>query len=159
MTRETVGKVIHDFYSTRQYEMELGELIEHEKERYMQRLHELKDEGLAKYPDNFYIEICPKKERLAPQALPRLIGHARSTCPTPFLDQDVYLYNKKDDGFELLWTLPALETCKELKLNFINLTPEDRTVFKYVMDYESGILYRLMKILNKEKPNSLELEN
>lgn len=159
MTRETVGKVVTDFYATQQYEAELGEIKQREFDRYMNRLHELKEEGRKKFDKDFFIEICPKKERLMPQLLPRLIGQARSTCPTPFLDQHVYKYNKKDDVIELLWTLPDVYDCKRLKMDAVHLDSFDREVLKYVLDYESGILYRLMKILNKERPDSLLLEH
>lgn len=160
MTKETVGKIITDFYSTQRHEAELGEIKQREFDRYMERLHELREEGKAKYPTgNFFIEICPKRERNMPQILPRLLGQARATCPTPFLDQDVYLYNRKDEYYELIWTLPFIEKCIELKRDALILNQADRDVLKFVLDYESGILYRLMKILNKEKPNSLELEN
>lgn len=157
MTKETVGKVVSDFYTTQKHEAELGEIKQKQFDRYIERLNELREEGLHKYNGNFYIEMCPKKERLMPQVLPRLIGHARSTCPTPFLDQDVYMYNKKDDVIEFLWTLPPLEECKRLKMDALRLNEFDRDVLKFVLDYESGVLYKLMKILNKEQPDSLIL--
>ena len=157
MTRENVGKVISDLRSTQQYEMELGELQQSEFDRYNARLQEFMEEGKKIFDGNFFIEILPKRERTMIEILPRILGQARQTCPTPFLDQDVYMYNKKDDVLEFLWTLPELNQCKRLKMDALRLDEFDREVLKYVLDYESGVLFKLMKILNNEKKDSLEL--
>lgn len=159
MTRETVGKVISDTYATQQYGAELGEIQQDQFNRYMVRLKEFEEEGKQKFNTNFFIEIVPKRERLMPQILPRILGNVRQTCPTPFLDQDVYMYNKKDDVLEFLWTLPELNQCKRLKMDALRLDAFDRDVLKYVLDYESGVLFKLMKILNNEKEDSIELQN
>ena len=58
-----------------------------------------------------------------------------------------YHGSKKDDVIEFLWTLPPIEECKRLKRDALLLNQLDRDVLKFVLDYESGILYRLMKIL------------
>jgi len=42
-------------------------------------------------------------------------------------------------------------------MDALRLDEFDREVLKYVLDYESGVLFKLMKILNNEKKDSLEL--
>ncbi len=159
MTRENVGKIITDLRSTQQYEMELGELQQSEFDRYNAKLEQLMEQGKQEFSGNFYIEILPKRERTMIEILPRILGKTRSTCPTPFLDQDVYMYNRKDDVLEFMWTLPELNQCKRLKMDALRLDQFDREVLKYVLDYESGVLFKLMKILNNEKEDSLELKD
>lgn len=155
--KQTVGKTVYDFYATKQHEAELGEMLPSETARYFRELHSGLDKGKKRFNKDFFIEMVIKKERLMPQILPRLWAVDRSTCPTPFFDQDCYKYNHKDDSLEFVWSVPSPETCKYLKLNALTLSEPDRELLKFVLDYENGILYRLMKILNNEKFDTPEL--
>jgi len=148
---DTLGKIITDTYSSQQYEHELGELLPGESARYLQELHKGVDSGKKRFAGDFYIEFVTKKERLMPQILPRLWALPRQTCPTPFYDQDCYVYRHKDDVIEFIWSIPSPQTCAELKQNALFLGKEDRELLKFVLDYEDKTLYKLMKILNNEK--------
>ena len=155
--KQNVGKTVYDFYSRQHHEAELGELLPAETARYLRELHKAIDKGKQRFNKDFFVEVVIKKERLMPQILPRLWALDRATCPTPFFDQDCYKYNHKDDAIEFIWSIPSPETCKQLKLNALTLSQPDRELLKFVLDYENGILYKLMKILNNEKPGTPEL--
>ncbi len=159
MTKETVGKIVTDTYATKQYEHELGELLPGETSRYLKELHAGVAKGKQKYNKDFYIEFVTKKERLMPQILPRIWAIPRQTCPTPFYDQDCYKYNYKDDVLEFIWSVPSPETARYLKENALFLDDDSRELLKFVLDYDDKTLYKLMKILNNEKKDSIELED
>lgn len=160
MTRDTVGKIVSDTYASKQYEHELGELLPGETSRYLKELHEGVDKGKNNFPGkDFFIEFVLKKERLMPQILPRLWSIPRQTCPTPFYDQDCYKYNHQDDVLEFIWSIPSPETCSYLKQNALFLDADSKELLKFVLDYEDKTLFKLMKILNNEKKDSVELED
>lgn len=158
MKKETVGKVITDIYSARQYEHELGEVQPDENARYLKILHDGVAKGKDMFNTDFYIEVVKKKERLMPQILPRIWALPRHTCPTPFYDQDCYVYRKKDDVVEFIWAVPDPDTCNDLRRRAGNLGPEDQELLKFVNDFDNKILWKLMKILNNEKEDSAELQ-
>lgn len=159
MNRQTVGKTVSDTYSTKQYEHELGELLPGESARYLKELHSGVDKGKKMFNTDFYIEVVIKKERLMPQILPRIWALPRHTCPTPFYDQDCYVYRQKDDVTEFIWSIPSPETAQYLRENKVFLDQDSRELYKFVCDYDNKVLYKLMKILNNEKEDSIELEN
>lgn len=111
-----------------------------------------------KYAGDFYIVVLTKKERLLENVL-RNYFFARNTCPTPDYDQSVYYYDAAKEEVSYIWTIPDRETCLILLANAADLPKEEWELLEFVNDFASGKLYKLAKSLNKEKYESVELDN
>ena len=145
MSKPTLGQTVVDRYSTQQDEIELGDLKQAEMERYFNYLTMAMDTGKQMYNSNFFIEVAKKRERLMPQILPRIFALPRSTCPSPFYDQDVYIYNKADDCLDFVWAIPDPDTCENLVNNMNNLCLEDKELLEFVFKYKDGSLLQMAK--------------
>lgn len=98
---------------------------------------------------NFFIVALLKKERLLENVL-RNYFIPTLTCPTPFFDQTVYMYDAQKESLEFVWVVPDQETSEILKENAKIVVPAERGLLQYVLDYYDGTLYRKAKTLNGE---------
>jgi len=155
MSKPTLGQTVIDKYSTQQDEIELGDLKKDEMERYFNYLTMAMDTGKKMFNGNFFIEVAKKRERLMPQILPRIFALPRSTCPTPFYDQDVYIYNREDDCLDFVWAVPDPDTCDQLANNMNNLCLEDKELLEFVFKYKDGSLLRMARKFNGEKEDQI----
>lgn len=155
MTKPTLGQTVVDRYSTQQDEIELGDLKQAEMQRYFEYLEMAMKTGKEMYNTNFFIEVAKKRERLMPQILPRIFALPRTTCPTPFYDQDVYIYNRADDCLDFVWAIPDPDTCEYLVNNMSELCLEDKELLEFVFKYKDGSLLQLSRRLNGEKEDQV----
>lgn len=153
--KETLGQMIVDSYKKQSHQAEVGEILPDELQRYIRVLTEKVVEGKKKFSNKpFYVEICLKRERLMPSILPRIFGFPRLTCPTPNNDQDVWFYIPSQEKLNYIWSVPCKEGCFDLKSRALTIFPEEEQLLRFVLDFEDGTLFRLMKKLNGEEDNS-----
>lgn len=153
MTRKTVGQLSTELM---QKEPETRSPIEQMRESltdYEKNIYECVDRGKKEFPNNFFVVVITKKERLMPNVL-RNYFTCRLSCPTPNYDQTLYKYDKQLDSVEFIWTIPDRETCHILRDNAVNVVKSERELLKFVLDFNDGTLYKLCKLLNGEKEDS-----
>jgi hypothetical protein len=153
MTKKTVGQLSTELI---QKEPETRSPIEQMRESltdYEKNIHECVDRGKKEFPNNFFVVVLTKKERLMPNVL-RNYFTCRISCPTPNYDQTVYKYDRQLDLVEFIWTIPDRETCHLLRDNAVNVVKSERELLKFVLDFSDGTLYKLCKLLNGEKEDS-----
>lgn len=155
--RETVGKISSELL---QKEPETRDPIALEREMhkdYVNHVYDAVARGKTEFPGDFFVVVITKKERLMQNVL-RNYFLARSTCPTPEWDQTVYRYKRADDLIEFLWVVPSKDTCQLFKDNALEISPEEKDLLRFVMDFTDGTLLKLAKRLNKEMKSSPLLE-
>ena len=157
--RETVGKVASDLmakdikvtHSAR--EQANSQLSEYEK-----NVEECLQIHKKKFPDDFYIVVDTKKEKLMPNVI-RNYFYGRLSCPTPNYDQVVYKYTQKDNQLKLIWVVPDRASTKEMKNNAAIIPPDQWELLSFVLKFADGTLYKLAKELNGEKEKTPELKD
>lgn len=155
--RETVGKISSELL---QKEPDTRDPIALEREMhkdYVNHVYDAVARGKTEFPGDFFVVVITKKERLMQNVL-RNYFLARSTCPTPEWDQTVYRYKRADDLIEFLWVVPSKDTCQLFKDNALEISPEEKDLLRFVMDFTDGTLLKLAKRLNKEMKSSPLLE-
>lgn len=150
MKRDTIGKIATDLQTNiiQESAHTISERIQAASPNYKAILHNAYLEGLKNKPNDFYIELCVKVEKLLWNVDPRWIPHVRDTCPTPCFNQSVYRYNKKDDCLEYMWTIPDIHSCVWMLQNALNLPDEQRELLNYVLDFKDGKLKQICLDLN-----------
>ena len=152
-TRDTVGKISTELL---QKEPETRDPIELEREMhkdYVNHVYDAVDRGKKDFTGDFFVVVITKKERLMENVI-RNYFLARSSCPTPEWDQTVYRYKRADDIIEFLWVVPSKDTCQLFKNNALQISPEEKDLLRFVMDFTDGTLLKLSKKLNKEMISS-----
>ena len=115
------------------------------------------ESGKQMYGKNFYAVVITKRERLMPNVF-RNYFFTRTSCPTPDWDQTVYRYDYSCEQIQFLWVIPSKDTCEHMKLNALQVAPEERGLLRFVMDFSDGTLFKLAKQLNQEMEHSPLLE-
>ncbi len=147
--RDTVGKIALELM---QKEPETNCAIELGREMtgdYMANLTSTIEKSKKVSPEDFYVEVMTRTERLMRNVV-RNLFKARYSCPTPTYDQAVYKYTSRDDSIELLWVIPSPEACESLKDNAIGLHKDNQELLKYALDFSDGTLLNMAKKLNNE---------
>lgn len=90
----------------------------------------------------FYIVVGFRGVKVIANAQ-RIQYWARLTCPKPTNDQAVFYYEPATDFIEEMWSIPDRNSCKYLVDNALMLSPEERPLLKYVLDYMDGTLDRI----------------
>lgn len=151
--RDTIGKLSSELLKQ---ESPTSSPIELEREmhtEYDKNLMECVDGAKKQYHQQFYVVVITKRERLMPNVF-RNYFFARESCPTPDWDQAVYRYIKSADTIEFLWVIPSKQTCEYLKENALHVSPEEKGLLRFVLDFADGTLLRFCKKLNGEKQDS-----
>ncbi len=157
MTRDTVGKISAELIQKEAPTRDPIELQREMHKDYIAHIHDAIFRGKQDFSGDFFVVVLTKKERLMQNVI-RNYFLARSSCPTPEWDQTVYRYKRADDLLEFLWVIPSKDTCQLFKENALQITPEEKELLRFVMDFTDGTLLKLAKRLNKEKTNTPELE-
>ena len=158
MKRDTVGKLSSELLKQ---ESPTNSPIELEREmhtEYDKNISECIDSGKKQYNHNFYVVVITKRERLMPNVF-RNYFFPRETCPTPDWDQAVYRYMRSVDCVEFLWVIPSKDTCEHLKQNALYVSPEEKELLNFVLDFSDGTLLLMAKKLNKEREDSPLLDS
>ncbi len=147
--RETVGKVSYDLSLK---EPETRSPIEQMRESltdYEKNLQECVDRGKKALIGDFFVEVITKKEPLMPNVIRNYFSF-RNSCATPNYDQVIYKYTAKNDQIEFLWVIPSRGICHMLLENRLQVPPEEYGLLEFVLQFESGELFKKCKTLNGE---------
>lgn len=150
LSRETVGKVSSDL-SLKQPETRSP--IEQMRENltdYDINLHECINRGKRDLVGDFFIEVITKQEPLMPNVIRNYFSY-RNSCATPNYDQAMYKYTLKNDQITFLWVIPSRGICHLLLDNRLQVPPEEYGLLEFVLQFESGELFRKCKTLNGEE--------
>lgn len=157
MAKDTVGKIASDLMQKEAPTRDPIELQREMHKDYVTHIHDAIFRGKQDFSGDFYIVVVTKKERLMENVI-RNYFFPRRSCPTPEWDQTVYRYKRADDLIEFLWVVPSKDTCQLFKQNALQITPEEKELLGFVMDFTDGTLFKLAKKLNREKLQSPILE-
>jgi hypothetical protein len=150
MEKNTVGQQIFDIIHKEQLdEATPNELGKEMLGSFEQAMLSWIEQGKKAYPGDFYVVVNLKLEQSL-NYTPHMIPELRQSCPTPFYDQSVWKYHRKDDRLEFIWTIPDLQACLNLKLNAHKLPDDQKELLGYVLDYSDGTLLTKAKTLNGE---------
>lgn len=157
MAKKTVGKASLDLllknepsHSAVDYEREMHK-------DYEKNIQECINRGKKGTAGDFYVIVITKKERLMENVI-RNYFTFRKSCPTPEWDQAVYFYDRKKEGIEFLWVVPAKDVCEYYKEYALEVVPEERELLKFVLEFSDGTLFNIAKKRNGEEEKSPLLE-
>lgn len=157
--RDTIGSLSQELLSKEPDTLDPIELQrEIQGDSYEEQLLEAVERGKKKYAKDFYLVVLNQKFRLLPNVF-RTYFIDRLSCPSPEFDQTVYRYSKTDDAVDFLWCIPDQHTCEEMRLNALQIPPEQRELLGFVLDMYDGTLLNIARKLNKEEEQDLVIEN
>ena len=154
MTKKpTVGKVAVDLMEKPENQHTVVDQMRENLTDYDKNIYLCVDSAKNTYPDDFYIVVECKKERLLENVI-RNYFFARLSAPTPTWDQTVYKYHRKRDWLEFLWVVPSKDACEYLTFHALDVVESERELLKFVLSYNDGTLLKIAKKLNGEADNS-----
>jgi hypothetical protein len=153
MKRKTVGQESLELSQKTPDNISVLEQQEAMQQDYMKNLLEIIDTAYDKYPESFFVEVITKNEKLMPNVF-RNYFVDRSTCPTPNYDQSVYRYNKVAGQIEYIWTIPSRDATAHLVDNQLIVHKDEKQLTEFCVMFAKGELFKLMKKLNGEAPDS-----
>lgn len=130
----------------------------HSKKALEEEIWEVVDSGRKVYKGNFCVVLLTKKERHLTNVIRNFIFH-RQTCPQPEFDQTVYLYHKKHDELEYLWTVPNNASCLNLPLYKNHLPDEQQILISMAEAFNSGDLDKYAARINESLDPTSQLEH
>ncbi len=154
---KTIGSVVSDLSQKQTEKTSIVEQQTAMQEDYMKNLTLAVDRGYKKYDGDFFIHVETKAEKLLPNTF-RNYFIDRLTCPTPNYDQSVFRYNRKSGQIEYLWTIPDRETCFHLKDHALEVVAAEQGLLSFVLKFDDGTLFKMMKKYNGEKLESIEIK-
>jgi hypothetical protein len=157
MKKKTVGKVATELQQKETGSINVVDQQRSMQEDYMSELLKAVDAGYKIYPNDFFIHVETKSEKLLSNVVRNYFIH-RFTCPTPNYDQTVFKYDRSKGQIEYIWTIPDRETAHHLLNNSNDVVQEEKELLFFVMKFANGDLYRLCKKLNNEKDETPELK-
>jgi hypothetical protein len=157
MKKKTVGKIATDLMAKPDNQHTVIDQMRENLTEYEKNVFICIEEAKKKYPDDFYVVVECKKERLFENVI-RNYFFARYSAPTPTWDQIVYKYHKKEDYIQQLWVIPSRDTCEYMKANRLSIPKEEYELLGYVLSFEDGTLLKVAKKLNGEVEDSPLLE-
>lgn len=157
MSRETVGKLSSDLIVKTPDTRSPIEQMQENLTEYEANIWECVDRCKKEFPGDFYVVVITKNERLMPNVF-RNFFYGRISAPTPDYDQTLYRYSRADDTVEFVWVIPSRDACIYLKSNALHVAESERPLLKFVMEFSDGTLFKLAKMMNGEKEESVELE-
>lgn len=101
------------------------------------------------YPEDFYIVVITKQERIAHNIM-RNYFFARLSCPTPDYDQILYKYTLKNNHIDFLWVIPSRDACFHLLQHRAEVSPSEYGLLEFVLKFNDGTLFEVAKTLNNE---------
>jgi len=153
----TTGKLIHD-HLVKNWDRSDGSTIRDQiaerSKSYRDELIKCVENNKDKVDDDLWIDVQKKEERLFKGKTHRLYFIAKRACPSPTNDQDVFKYNKKDDKIEYIWSVPDVNTCRQMMADPLGVPADQKCLLNFVIDFKEGKLLERAKKLNGEtKPS------
>ena len=156
----TVGSQLLEISQRQMDKMSVVDAWKVKEQDYIKNLIECAETNRKLFNGDFFIVTQLKNEKLLSHALPTFREYfiAQKSCPTPNYDQNLYKYDSKKEEISYLWSIPDRETSHYLFENKLLVDQSERQLLDFVLKFQDGSLFRLMKELNGEKYDSPELE-
>jgi hypothetical protein len=151
--KKTVGQESLELSQKTPENISIIEQQEAMQQDYMKNLLDTVDIAYKQYPSDFFVEVITKNEKLMPNVFRNYFVH-RVSCPTPNYDQSVYKYNREAGQVEYIWTIPSRDATHHLVENRLIVHKDERQLLDFCLKFASGDLFKLMKRLNGEAPDS-----
>ena len=150
MNKETVGKLSSDLIIKQVDDTHSAtDQMKEQLTDWDKNIMECVERGKKDFPDDFFVVVITKKERLMQNVL-RNYFTCRHSCPTPEWDQTLFRYERSLEKLTFLWVVPSKDTCEFFTRNAFRIQGEDKQLLKYVLDLNDGTLLRMAKKLNGE---------
>jgi hypothetical protein len=155
--RETIGQTVYDNLHKQPDVTDMFEITPDMQERYWKDLTSIVVSAKDELKESFYIEMIFIREKALQGYVlhPRLF--ARTSCPTATYGQHVWHYNYSLDQLAFIWMLPFKDRADHLRENMLNLSDGEKSMYKYVLDFDDGTLERVARDLNKEDDTTANL--
>lgn len=147
--RKTVGQYAYEGLLKTPENQSPIELQREMQKEYMDNLLACIEKHKGYYPDDFFIVVITKNERLMRNVF-RNYFFSRRSCPTPDYDQTVFQFHRKDQYIEYHWTIPSRDTCVYLKDNTLYVHHDEYHLLHFILQFSDGSLYTKAKKLNGE---------
>jgi len=116
--------------------------------RYIRDLEKTINDGIKKYKGNFFIEMNLTKDKLLYKTY-KLLPVLRKTCPIPFYDRDVYMYDHKVCKLKLLWSIPPRKIFNNPQL--LPLEKGSNEILESMKKFNNGTYFKIYeKLINGE---------
>ena len=145
-----IGKLSAELASKDMGKIDIEEQGQELTKGYMDYVLETVASGKKLYPNDFFVVVITKQEKLMSNVIRNYFLH-RMSCPPPEYNQAVFMYNKKDDSIDFLWVLPNKKTCKNFTKHKELVPPEQWSLLEYILKFRDFTLLRLSDQLNKER--------
>jgi hypothetical protein len=145
--REKVGKISYDLWNKKPEAADAIEQMREQLTDYDKNIAECIERGKKDHPQDFYIVVITKRERLMPNVFRNYFTN-RLSCPTPDYDQTVYKYTKLDQSVEFIWVVPSKQTCLYMMSNPLEI--REKELLHFVIDFANGTLGKKALVLNNE---------
>lgn len=107
----------------------------------MDHVHKALERGLKRYDSRYiYVVVLRIFDSLTKTIRNRYFPS--DICPTPNFNQAVFEYDRDHGNLDLLYVLPALNTCNYLLANPFYLNANDRQLLSYIYNFRDGTLDR-----------------
>jgi len=157
MSKKTVGQLSQELlYKEESPDYTVVDIRREVEKDYVSKVDSTIEEGIRKYPRDFYVVVEAKRERLMKNVLRNLIFHA-PVCPTPHYGQTVYKYIYKDSKIEFLWCIPDKSECLDMLHSPQEYIESDRESLQSVLDFYDGVFARRCLELNGENEKLVTL--
>ncbi|HEY4831547.1 MAG TPA: hypothetical protein VIH61_03205 [Waddliaceae bacterium] len=147
--RKTLGSQVEPLLNKEPESRDPIELQREMQKEYHSNLIQCINDFKKNNHSDFFVVVITKNEKLLPNVF-RNYFFARKTCPTPDYDQSVFHYKHDIECAEYVWTVPSRDACIYLRDNAALVSPEERQLLGFVLDFSDGYLYSLCKKLNRE---------
>jgi hypothetical protein len=148
--KKTAGQVFNELVRQDVYgDITAGERMREMLGEYESHVHDAVHRGKKLYTGNFFVDVLTKRERIMSTHF-RNYFIPRQTCPTPHLEQSVFMYNAKSDRIEYMWSLPDASAVRLMIKNKKILDPQMLQLLQFVLDFASGHLDKKAMSLNNE---------
>lgn len=157
---QTIGSQLLQLSKRQMEKMSVVDAWKVKEQDYMKQLVECAEINRKVFIGDFFIVTQLKLEKLMSHALPTFREYfiAQQSCPTPNYDQNVYKYSDSTEEISYIWSIPDRQTAHYLFENKHLVDESERQLLDFVLKFQDGSLFKLMKQLNGEKYDSPELE-
>ncbi len=155
--KETVGKIAVDLMAKPENQHTVIDQMQENLTDYDKNICICVQKYKKIFPEDFYIIVETKKERLLENVI-RNFFFGRLSAPTPTWDQTVYKFHRNREWLEFLWVVPSKDTCEYLTINKNYVVESERGLLNFVLSYNDGTLLKIAKRLNGEADNSPLIE-
>lgn len=156
----TIGSQLLELSKRQMEKMSVVEAWKLKEQDYAKELIACAEKNRKIFAGDFFIVTTLKLEKLLSNALPTFREYfiAQQTCPTPNYDQNVYKYTASTEEISYIWSIPDRQTSHYLFENKHLVDESERQLLDFIIKFQDGSLFKLMKQLNGEKYDSPELE-